>query len=87
MLLFILFQNQPLSRLLQHRSCKGHRIRRDEFWIGIYNENLQNAQGNKKLAQEVLVDRMVHEPEFGKLCDKVGIFWRQQDQDAAGVVA
>lgn len=58
-----------------------------EFWIGIYNENLQNAQGNKKLAQEVLVDRMVHEPEFGKLCDKVGIFWRQQDQDAAGVVA
>lgn len=58
-----------------------------EFWIGIYNENLQNAQGNKKLAQEVLVDRMVHEPEFGKLCDKVGIFWRQMDQDAAGVVA
>ena len=58
-----------------------------EFWIGIYNENLQNAQGNKKLAQEVLVDRMVHEPEFGKLCDKVGIFWRQQDQDAAGVIA
>lgn len=57
------------------------------FWIGIYNENLKNAQGNKKLAQETLVDRMVHEPEFGKLCDKAGIFWRQSDQDAAGVVA
>lgn len=58
-----------------------------DFWISIYNENLQNAQGNKKLAQEVLVDRMVHEPEFGKLCDNVGIFWRQSDQDQAGVVA
>lgn len=57
------------------------------FWISIYNENLNNAQGNKKLAQETLVDRMVHEPEFGKLCDKAGIFWRQSDQDAAGVVA
>ncbi len=57
------------------------------FWISIYNENLKNAQGNKKLAQETLVDRMVHEPEFGKLCDKAGIFWRQSDQDAAGVVA
>lgn len=57
------------------------------FWVGIYNENLQNASGNKKLAQEVLVDRMVHEPEFGRLCDKIGIFWRQSDQDAAGVVA
>lgn len=55
------------------------------FWVGIYGENLQNAQGNKKLAQEVLVDRMSHEPEFGKLCEKVGIFWRQIDQDAAGV--
>ncbi len=55
------------------------------FWVGIYNENLQNASGDKKLAQEVLVDRMVHEPEFGKLCDNVGIFWRQSDQDAAGV--
>lgn len=56
-----------------------------DFWVGIYNENLQNAGGNKKLAQEVLVDRMVHEAEFGKLCEKVGIFWTQQDQDAAGV--
>lgn len=55
------------------------------FWVGIYGENLQNAQGDKKLAQEVLVDRMAHEPEFGKLCEKVGIFWRQIDQDAAGV--
>lgn len=55
------------------------------FWVGIYNENLQNAQGDKKLAQEVLVDRMAHEPEFGKLCERVGIFWRQSDQDAAGV--
>lgn len=55
------------------------------FWVGIYGENLQNAQGNKKLAQEVLVDRMAHEPEFGKLCERVGIFWRQSDQDAAGV--
>ena len=56
------------------------------FWIGIYNENLKNAQGDKKLAQEVLVDRMVHEQEFGKLCENAGIFWRQSDQDAAGVV-
>ena len=57
------------------------------FWIGIYNENLKNSEGNKKLSQEVLVDRMVHEAEFGKLCEKAGIFWRQSDQDAAGVVA
>lgn len=55
------------------------------FWVGIYNENLQNAQGDKKLAQEVLVDRMAHEPEFGKLCERVGIFWTQAEQDAAGV--
>ncbi len=55
------------------------------FWIGIYNENLGNAQGNKKLAQEVLVDRMVHEAEFGKLCEKIGIFWTKKDQEAAGV--
>ncbi len=56
-----------------------------DFWVGIYNENLTNAGGNKKLAQEVLVDRMVHEPEFGKLCEKVGIFWTQAEQDQAGV--
>lgn len=55
------------------------------FWIGIYNENLGNAQGNKKLAQEVLVDRMVHEAEFGKLCEKIGIFWTKAQQEAAGV--
>ncbi len=55
------------------------------FWIGIYNENLGNAQGNKKLAQEVLVDRMVHEQEFGNLCEKIGIFWTKAQQEAAGV--
>ena len=55
------------------------------FWVEIYKENLQNAEGQKKLAQEVLVDRMVHEPEFGKLCTSAGIFWTQAEQDAAGV--
>ena len=52
-----------------------------DFWIKTYNEYLKNANGDKKLAQQTLVTRMVYEEEFGKLCKNVGIYWKQSDRE------
>lgn len=45
------------------------------YWIAIYNQYLQKFNGDKYEAKKTVVLRMVYEPEFGRLCEQMGINW------------
>lgn len=45
------------------------------YWISVYGEYLEEFGGDKYEAKKTIVLRMAYEPEFGRLCDKMGIAW------------
>lgn len=45
------------------------------YWIYMYGEYLNEFGGDKYEAKKTLVLRMAYEPEFGRLCDEMGIAW------------
>lgn len=45
------------------------------YWIAIYKQYLQKFNGDKYEAKKTVVLRMVYEPEFGRLCEQMGINW------------
>lgn len=46
------------------------------FWIGEYNNTyLPEANGDSYEAQKKIVTRMLYEPEFRNLCERMGILW------------
>ena len=45
------------------------------YWIELYNDYLEEFNGDKYEAKKIIVMWMVHEPEFGRLCEEMQIKW------------
>lgn len=45
------------------------------YWIAVYKQYLAKFDGDKYEAKKTIVTRMVHEPEFERLCKQMDIKW------------